>query len=264
MGRNGSSSDYCRVESLYQEALDLPAERRLEFLRTACNGNRRLQREVETLLEHYGAAGEEYLAKPVFGRADAASTPTLPERIGRYDIIHVLGQGGMGTVYEAQQRQPKRRVAIKVLRCDLASDHMLKRFQQEIEVLGQLRHPGIAQIHEAGIGDVWYGGVRAHTQPFFAMELIRGQPLTEYASAKHPNTRTRLQLFLRVCDAVQHAHQNGVIHRDLKPANRRRPRDRFGPTGSYSAHPSRADLGHTGVHEPGTNRRRRPPARYAL
>ncbi len=219
MVRNGSNENYRRVESLYQEALDLPVEQRPAFLSKACNGNRDLQQEVEILLKHYEAAGEEYLTRPVFARADAGPTVILPERIGNYKIIHVLGEGGMGKVYEAQQAQPKRRVAIKVLRYDLASDHMLKRFQQEIEVLGQLRHPGIAQIHETGIGDVWFGGVCTHAQPFFAMELVRGQPLTEYADNKNAPVRTRLELFLRVCDAVQHAHQNGVIHRDLKPAN---------------------------------------------
>jgi tetratricopeptide (TPR) repeat protein/predicted Ser/Thr protein kinase len=219
MGRNGSSTDYCRVESLYQEALDLPAERRPAFVRAACNGDRCLQREVETLLEHYHAAGEEYLAQPVFTPPDATPAATLPDRIGRYDIVQVLGQGGMGTVYEAEQPQPKRRVAVKVLRGDLAGEHLLRRFQREIEVLGKLRHSGIAQIHEAGMGDVWHGGVRTHALPFFAMELIRGRPLTEYANGNHADTRTRLEMFLRVCDAVQHAHQHGVIHRDLKPAN---------------------------------------------
>lgn len=219
MGRSGSSADYCRIEALYQEALDLPEERRAAFLREATNGDGQLQHEVLTLLEHFAAAGDDYLATPVFGQVVTAAPGNLPSHIGRYEVIKLLGQGGMGTVYEAQQPQPKRRVAIKVLRSDLATDHMLKRFQQEIEVLGQLRHPGIAQIHEAGMADVCYDGIRVHTQPFFVMELVRGQPLAEYADDQHTDTHTRLELFLLVCDAVQYAHQKGVIHRDLKPAN---------------------------------------------
>ena len=134
--------------------------------------------------------------------------------ISRYRIESVLGEGGMGLVYLARQERPDRQVALKLIRPGLADQRMLKRFEQEAEVLGRLLHPGIAQIYEAGTADAGFG-----PQPFFAMELVRGVPLTEYASQKELTTRQRLKLMSKVCDAVEHAHQKGVIHRDLKPGN---------------------------------------------
>ena len=120
----------------------------------------------------------------------------------------------MGTVYEAEQDRPRRKVALKVIRPGLASPQLLRRFELEAQVLGRLQHPGIAHIYEAGMADAGYG-----PQPFFAMELVPGRPLTEFAEAEQLGTRERLKLMARVCDAVQHAHQKGVIHRDLKPGN---------------------------------------------
>lgn len=134
--------------------------------------------------------------------------------IGRYRIISVLGEGGMGTVYEAEQDQPHRTVALKVIRPGFMSPDLIRRFARESEVLGRLQHPGIAQIYEAGTSEEAYGA-----QPFFAMELVRGEPLTDYANSHALDRDQRLELFARVCDAVAYAHQQGVIHRDLKPAN---------------------------------------------
>jgi len=132
----------------------------------------------------------------------------------RYRVERLLGEGGMGAVYLAHQERPAREVALKLIRPGHTSERMLKRFEHEAEVLGRLLHPGIAQIYEAGTADLGAG-----PQPFFAMELVRGMPLTEYAAAKGLGTRARLELMARVFDAVQHAHQKGVIHRDLKPGN---------------------------------------------
>ena len=137
-----------------------------------------------------------------------------PETIGNYRILGILGEGGMGTVYEAEQDQPHRKVALKVIRPDFVIPELIRRFSRESEVLGRLQHPGIAQIYEAGTSE----GPRG-PQPFFAMELVKGQPLTEYASARSLTLTQRLELFALVCDAVHYAHQKGVIHRDLKPAN---------------------------------------------
>jgi eukaryotic-like serine/threonine-protein kinase len=134
--------------------------------------------------------------------------------IGRYRIIRILGEGGMGTVYEAEQDQPRRGVALKVIKASLASPELLRRFDQESQALGRLHHPGIAQIYEAGSAETPGG-----RQPFFAMELIRGLPLTQYANQRKLDIRQRLLLMIQVCDAVQHAHQRGIIHRDLKPGN---------------------------------------------
>lgn len=137
-----------------------------------------------------------------------------PETIGPYRITGTLGEGGMGTVYEAQQDQPHRMVALKVIRHDFVSPELIRRFSRESEVLGRLQHPGIAQIYQAGTFEDAHG-----PRPFFAMELVKGQPLTEYLRAQSLDVRHRLELFARICDAVHYAHQQGVIHRDLKPAN---------------------------------------------
>jgi predicted Ser/Thr protein kinase len=143
-----------------------------------------------------------------------ASSPRIPSRIGHYRIVGLLGEGGMGTVYEAEQDHPQRRVALKVIRGEYTSPELLQRFTREAEVLGRLQHAGIAQIYEANTFDE-HGGAR----PFFAMELARGEPLTEYADRQALGSAERLALFALVCDAVHYAHGQGVIHRDLKPAN---------------------------------------------
>lgn len=138
----------------------------------------------------------------------------LPERIGDYDIVRRIGAGGMGVVFEAVQESPRRRVAIKLLAPHHASPDRLRRFRQEAELLGRLRHPGIAQIYEAGSFD---SGAGQH--PFFAMELIEGRDLRAHCDERGLDARARLGLVAEICDAVQHAHDAGVVHRDLKPDN---------------------------------------------
>jgi predicted Ser/Thr protein kinase len=137
-----------------------------------------------------------------------------PAAIGHYRILRLLGEGGMGSVYEAEQDQPRRTVALKVIKPGLAGPDLLWRFRQESQALARLQHPGIAQIYEAGAEDSGAG-----LQPFFAMEFIRGQPLLHYADEHRLNTRQRLELMAKGCEAVHHAHQRGLIHRDLKPGN---------------------------------------------
>src|SRR5262249_22395944 len=137
-----------------------------------------------------------------------------PAQIGRYRLVRVLGQGGMGTVYEAVQDHPRRTVALKVVRAGRLSPSLERRFELEAELLGRLQHPGIAQIYEAGTADIGGG---AH--PYFAMERISGTFLIEYAQRKSLTPRQRLALMVRICDAVQHAHERGIVHRDLKPSN---------------------------------------------
>jgi tetratricopeptide (TPR) repeat protein len=143
--------------------------------------------------------------------AEDQSTPVV---IARYKIVRLIGQGGMGSVYEAEQEHPRRTVALKVIKPGFASPVLLRRFEQEAEALGRLQHPGIAQIFEAGTADTGFG-----PQPYFAMELIRGMSLKEYARERSLSTRERVEMVARVCDAVHHAHQKGLIHRDLKPGN---------------------------------------------
>lgn len=146
--------------------------------------------------------------------ATSPGAPQIPESIGHYRILRLLGEGGMGAVYEAEQDQPRRLVALKVIRAGWASPELIRRFEQESQALGRLQHPGIAQIYEAGSAETPFG-----MQPYFAMEIIHGKPLIEYAREHKLSTRRRLELMLTVCDAVEHAHQRGIIHRDLKPGN---------------------------------------------
>ncbi|MEP6765779.1 MAG: protein kinase, partial [Gemmatimonadaceae bacterium] len=136
------------------------------------------------------------------------------DMIGRYRILRVLGEGGMGIVYEAEDDQLHRNVALKVIRGELVTPELARRFALESEALGRLQHPGIAQIYEVG-SDEGPTGPRS----FFAMELVRGLPLTAYANTKRLELPERLELFALICDAVHHAHRQGVVHRDLKPAN---------------------------------------------
>ncbi len=153
------------------------------------------------------------------GNTTGAETVTfdsepLPETIGDYRILKVLGRGGMGIVYEAQQDSPRRSVALKVIRRGLLSTGQLRRFQHEAEVLAWLDHPGIAQVYAAGTADTPTGPL-----PYMAMEIVRGRRIDEYADHVGLDVQGRLELITQLCDAVHHAHQRGVIHRDLKPAN---------------------------------------------
>src|SRR5262245_19726323 len=142
-------------------------------------------------------------------------TPAMPmTKIGGYTITRLIGEGGMGAVYEAEQDQPRRTVALKVIKPGMASPELLRRFAQESHALGRLQHPGIAQIYEAGTADTGHG-----PQPYFAMEFIHGETLTEYAGGHRLSTRDRLEIMARICDAVHHAHQRGLIQRDLRPGN---------------------------------------------
>jgi serine/threonine protein kinase len=125
----------------------------------------------------------------------------------------------MGVVYRATQESPRRTVAVKVVRAGMISAALLRRFEHEVEALGRLDHPGIASIYEAGMGEVRWSGSQPSEQPYFAMELVEGVPLTRFAREQGLTARGCLALLARICDAVHHGHQRGVIHRDLKPAN---------------------------------------------
>src|SRR5262245_12532272 len=153
-----------------------------------------------------------------FGEAENAKPPGIagerPSVIGRYRILGLIGEGGMGSVYEAEQEHPRRTVALKIIKIGMASPELLRRFEQESQALGRLQHPGIAQIFEAGTVDTGF-----RPQPYCAMELIRGQSLRDYTESNNLDTSQHLEIMVKICDAVHHAHQRGLIHRDLKPGN---------------------------------------------
>ena len=161
-----------------------------------------------------GSDGTPTVGADSLPRDETQPEQVLPSSIGHYRVVRLLGEGGMGAVYEAEQVNPHRTVALKVIRAGYTSGEMLRRFENEAQALGRLQHPGIAQIYEAGTAETPFG-----RQPYFAMELVRGESLLKYCDEHKLTVRQRLELFVKICDAVQHAHQRGLIHRDLKPAN---------------------------------------------
>jgi Flp pilus assembly protein TadD/predicted Ser/Thr protein kinase len=210
-----------RLWALFDQAADLPPPEQRALLDAECPDDPDLRAELERLLADDARVGPtqgSFLKSPLV--LSLPTPTTLPAggsgaevrpQIGRYRVVRLLGEGGMGTVYEAEQESPRRTVALKVIRPGLVSPSLLKRFALEAQILGLLRHPGIAQVYEAGVAE---GG-----QPYFAMELIAGVPLDRHAAERSLDARGRLELAARVADAVQHAHEHGVVHRDLKPAN---------------------------------------------
>jgi serine/threonine protein kinase/Flp pilus assembly protein TadD len=229
--------DFQRVAALFEDVRGLAADARARVLGERCAAAPDLRREVEELLSFHddpSAGLDRPLARitgaPAWSSGGGASAPAgvppedgaaapLPRRIGPYRVARLLGEGGMGSVYLAEQESPRRDVALKVIRAGVASRAALQRFAQEAAILARLQHPGIAQIYEAGTAAPDAPGGGGRPRPFFAMELVHGTSLLEYARARSLPTRARLELLIRICEAVQHAHQKGVIHRDLKPGN---------------------------------------------
>lgn len=206
------------LRELFIAACDLPAPEQTAFLDEHCAEDESLREELARLLDNDhatdGVLKDADLTKGLQLDVDTLLEEQHPEKIGRYRVKRVLGQGGMGIVYLAKQENPKRDVAVKVIRPGIMSRELLKRFEFEAEVLGRLQHPGIAKIHEADIFDD--GSER---RPFFVMDYVNGSPLNEFARDDEFNLVDRLKLFVQICKAVHHAHQRGVIHRDLKPGN---------------------------------------------
>ena len=209
------------VERIFHEARRLDSSDRPEYLQRACGDDPALRREVESLLSEHDRPSSGFMNEPALGNgfqvgeAEAIAAPApLPGRIGRYEVRRLLGEGGMGVVYLAEQAGTGRAVALKIIRPGFASPSFLRRFEHEAQVLGRLRHPGIALVHEAGVHQDAAGRF-----PYIAMEYVKGPTLTEYARRAKLDTRQKLELLIKICDAVQHAHQKGVIHRDLKPGN---------------------------------------------
>ena len=220
LGGFGEQERHHLVKDIFCRSLDLPESERERFLEEACGGDQLLRAEIDSLLE-FESASTEVLQRADVGELELPNPvgPSLVgRRIGQYHIKRLIASGGMGTVYEAVQTRPRRVVALKVMRHGIASRSALRRFEYEAQILARLRDPGIAQIYEAGTHED--PDAPGESIPFFAMEYIpNALPITRYADERTLGTRERLELFAKVCDAVQHGHGKGIIHRDLKPAN---------------------------------------------
>ncbi|MFO0807733.1 MAG: serine/threonine-protein kinase [Gemmataceae bacterium] len=204
------------AKSIFGRAAEIstPGER-AAFLDDACAGHPAVRAEVETLLKALGDAGS-FMRSPAApaGTADYGDAGTEGEGtlIGPYTLREQIGEGGMGLVFVAEQQQPvRRKVALKVIKPGMDTRQVVARFEAERQALALMDHPNIAKVFDAGVTDAG--------RPYFVMELVKGAPITEYADANNLTPKDRLGLFVQVCQAVQHAHQKGVIHRDLKPSN---------------------------------------------
>jgi len=203
------------AEAIFEAAIDLPAKEREAFLSARCGDDKKLRALVNQLLADYDSGMGSFLQSP----ADETSSETIPQdrtqesaSIGPYRILETIGEGGMGTVYAAEQTKPVRRqVAIKVIRPGMDSKHAIARFEAERQALALMDHPNIARVLDAGETE--------QGRLYFVMDLVQGEPITDYCDRHTLSTRERLSLFVQVCHAVQHAHQKGIIHRDLKPSN---------------------------------------------
>ncbi len=213
------SESYQLEEKLFAEALALPAGERAGFLRQACAGDNALQARIEGLLradagpaDFLETPPERELAEAALAARAAAELEEPGVRIGRYKLLEKIGEGGCGMVYLAEQEEPvRRRVALKIIKLGMDTKSVIARFEAERQALALMDHPNIARALDAGATETG--------RPFFVMELVRGIKITDYCDQHRLRPEERLQLFIQVCHAVQHAHQKGVIHRDLKPSN---------------------------------------------
>ena len=221
------SNQIPREKAVFCQAAEITdLEQRRRFLDEACGADQALREQVEKLLGQSQGAGDFFKecapalersaedADRVLSAAEAALEPELPEskRIGAYKLLQKLGEGGCGVVYMAEQQEPiRRRVALKIIKLGMDTRNVIARFEAERQALALMDQPNIARILDAGATETG--------RPYFVMELVYGVKITEYCDQNRMSMRERLELFIQVCNAVQHAHQKGIIHRDLKPSN---------------------------------------------
>ena len=198
--------DAARLEALFAEAAAMPAAERGPCLDRACGDDPELRQRVEALLTAHDGVGA-FLELPT---APPGERPGY--MIGRYKLLEQIGEGGFGVVFMAEQREPVRRlVALKIIKLGMDTKQVVARFEAERQALALMDHPNVAKVLDGGATDAG--------RPYFVMELVRGVPITTFCDENKLTTHQRLELFIPVCSALQHAHQKGIIHRDLKPGN---------------------------------------------
>src|SRR3954468_13901466 len=213
---------------VFNEALELPANERPGYLSQTCGGDIELHRHIVALLEAHEQAGA-FLQEPrdqsrpsaiatvarqapVAGNGFAPTGEMNGDHVGPYKLLQQIGEGGCGVVYLAEQEEPvRRRVALKVIKLGMDTRSVIARFEAERQALAMMDHPNIARVLDAGATE--------NGRPFFVMELVRGIKITDYCDQNKLSTNERLAIFVQVCNAIQHAHQKGIIHRDIKPSN---------------------------------------------
>ena len=205
-----------RVCDIFEAVRSLPEQDRGLLIAESCGEDQSLRDEVEQLLEEHTRQSPLDANTPgalagIISQEHINEKQAIPDRIGGYAIVGHIGEGGMGSVYEARQDNPDRLVALKVIKPGMNSKQVIARFETERQAVAKMGHPSIAKIYDAGTTD--------DGRPYFAMELVQGESIIEYAIKNSMDIAGRLNLFVQVCRAVQHAHQRGIIHRDLKPSN---------------------------------------------
>ncbi|MGA2870344.1 MAG: serine/threonine-protein kinase, partial [Verrucomicrobiota bacterium] len=210
------NDDFDRDVIVFSEAINLPEAERAVYVERECAGDADLRRRVEALFQAHEKAGD-FLCEPPPGLPGAISQATFTgekpgDWIGRYKLLQQIGEGGHGVVFMAEQKEPiHRQVALKVIKPGMDTKSVIARFEAERQALALMDHPNIAKVFDAG--------ATGSGRPYFVMELIHGVRITEYCDQHSLTTGERLRLFIQVCQAVQHAHQKGIIHRDIKPSN---------------------------------------------
>jgi eukaryotic-like serine/threonine-protein kinase len=199
------------AEAIFLAALEKPTDACAAYVEAACAGQLDLLQRVRRLLEAH-AETKGPLDVPLAALEDQPEAEGPGTRIGPYKLLQKLGEGGMGVVFLAEQQEPVRRmVALKIIKQGMDSAQVVARFESERQALALMDHPNIARVLDAGTTEAG--------RPYFVMEFLKGIPITKFCDQEHLTPRERLDLFIPVCQAVQHAHQKGVIHRDLKPSN---------------------------------------------
>jgi serine/threonine protein kinase/WD40 repeat protein len=198
-------------EDILLAAVALPSAERSAYLERTCRGNSGQRARIAALLQGHDDA-RDFLRTPAVQRAMATLAEKPGDEIDGYKLLQRIGEGGCGVVWYAQQKQPlRRKVALKIIKLGMDTKAVVTRFEAERQALAMMDHPNIARVFDAG--------VTGTGRPYFVMELVRGLPITKYCDQHHYTTARRLELFISVCEALQHAHQKGIIHRDLKPSN---------------------------------------------